>query len=95
MRQLEDESARISEAMREMGQGVGAGREDLDCIQGSLERVRDAVQEASQRGEAIFHQAESSVGRAEQMVQEFEGIAKVVTGVDVIIKAATLVGDAG
>jgi methyl-accepting chemotaxis protein len=79
VRQLEDESARISDVMREMGQGVGAGREDLDCIQGSLEQVCGAVEEASQRTEAIFRQAESSVGRAEQTVQEFDSIAKVAT----------------
>jgi methyl-accepting chemotaxis protein len=77
--QLEDESARISEVMREMGQGMGAGREDLDCIQVSLEQVRDAVQKASRRAETIFHQAEDSVGRAEQTLQEFNGIAKVAT----------------
>lgn len=79
MRQLEDEAARISEVMREMGTGAGAGREDLDSIQRSLERIQGAVQAASQRAEAISQQAGERVGQADQIVQEFEGISKVAS----------------
>ncbi len=79
VRQLEDESARIAEAMREMGQGVAGGREDLDGIQSSLSRIQGAVRQASERAEVIFHQAERSVGRADQMVSEFDGITKVAS----------------
>ncbi|MFQ5515108.1 MAG: methyl-accepting chemotaxis protein [Myxococcota bacterium] len=77
--QLEHESTRVSDAMREMGEGVRAGREDLDSIQDSLARIQDAVQQASRRAEAIFHEAERSVARSAEMVREFEGIAKVAT----------------
>ena len=77
LRQLEDESSMISEAMRELGQGVGAGREDLDSIQGWLTQIKAAVETASQRAEEIFHKAERSAGSAGSVVAEFDGIAKV------------------
>jgi len=80
VRQLEDESARVADVMRAMGQGFGAGRTDLDSIQASLEQVKNAVCEASQRAEVIFHQAEGSADGAEQVVCEFDGIAKVARG---------------
>jgi len=79
MRQLEDESQRISQALREMGEGVGGGREDLDSIQGSLEHIQNAVQAASQRAQDISQQAGVRVGQAEQIVNKFEGISKVAS----------------
>ncbi len=79
MRQLEDESARISQLMREMGEGVGGGREDLDSIQLSLEQIRDAVREASQRAEDISRKTDVRVGQAQQIVRKFEAISKVAT----------------
>jgi len=77
MRQLEDESARISGVMRGMGDDVRGGREDLDSIQSSLERIQAAVQAASQRAETISHHTGDRVGQAEHIVREFEGISKV------------------
>jgi len=79
IRQLEDESARISEVMQSMGGDVTKGRQDLDSILASLEQIQSAVQEVQQRSEAIFHQADGQVGAAERMVHDVESVASVAT----------------
>ncbi len=77
MRQLETESVRISGFMREMGQEVSGGREDLSGISTSLERIQGAVQEASRCSETIVTQAGVQVEKAEEMSGAFEDVAAV------------------
>ena len=78
--QLEEESGRIAGVMRGMGDDVTEGRRALDRILDALEQIQAAVQEVSQRSEAIFHQADGQAGAAEGMVRDVERIAAVATG---------------
>jgi methyl-accepting chemotaxis protein len=77
--QVEDEAARISEVMRDLGLGVGEGREQLDTILGSLEQIQTAMQEAARRSEGIFDQADRQVDGTEDVVADIDRVASVAS----------------
>jgi methyl-accepting chemotaxis protein len=79
IQEVEDEAARISEVMRELGQGVGEGREQLDRILRSLEQIQIATQEAARRSEGIFDPADGQVGHTEDVLADIDRVAAVVS----------------
>jgi len=62
--------------MRESSLGMREGREDVDTIAHTLENIRQAVGEASNRAEEIFHGADSQTQGVERMVSAMDEIAK-------------------
>lgn len=79
VRQLEEESSRISEVMAAMGEGVRGGREDLDGVLRSLELIQTAVHAVSERSDSILHQADGQVEDAKKMVSDIQEIAEVTS----------------
>jgi methyl-accepting chemotaxis protein len=79
IRELEEESKRISQATLAMRDDVRGGRQDLEAIFAALEKVQGAVGEASQRAEDIFQQAGSQAADSERMVGDIERVAAVVS----------------
>ena len=77
IRQVEEEAERISEVMRELGRGVGEGREQFGTIVSSLERIRAMMQEAAQHSGAILDQAERQIGQADVVIEDIDRIAAV------------------
>jgi methyl-accepting chemotaxis protein len=77
IRQVEEESFRISEVMRTIGEGVRQGREDFSGISGSLGQIESGVRDAAHRSETIFETAGTQVGEAEELVREIDRIAAV------------------
>ncbi len=75
--QVEQESARVSEVMRAMGQQASDGRENLRDIGATLVGIERAVQEAAQRAEIIFHHADGQVGLAARVVRDVDAVAVV------------------
>jgi methyl-accepting chemotaxis protein len=75
--QLDAESERITRVMRSIGEGVNRGREGLDTISCSLERIQSSIQEAAQRSEAIFHEADRQVGKVGDTVSHADGISGI------------------
>jgi methyl-accepting chemotaxis protein len=75
--QVEEESARVSEVMRAMGQQASDGRENLRDVGETLVGIQRAVQEAAQRAEIIFHHADGQVGQAARVVQDVDAVAAV------------------
>jgi len=78
IRQLEDESKRISQATLAMRDDVRGGRQDLEAIFAALEKVQGAVTEASHRAEDIFQKAGSQAADSERMVGDVERVAVMV-----------------
>jgi methyl-accepting chemotaxis protein len=62
--------------MRESGQVIGEGREDVNTIAHSLEQIRAAVGEASARAEEIFQEADGQTRDAERMVKSMDEVAR-------------------
>jgi methyl-accepting chemotaxis protein len=79
VRQLENESGRISGLMSHVGEDVRAGREDLDGILRALEQIQEAAQEVSRRSGAIFENADTHAEEARRMVDDIESIAEVAS----------------
>ena len=52
----------------------------MNTIASSLEQIRAAVGEASDRAEEIFHQADSQTRDTERMVSSMEEISRVAAG---------------
>ncbi len=77
IRQVEEEASGISEVMRDLGRGVGEGREQFGTILESFEGIRGSMQEAAQRSGAIFEQAERQVAAANTIVADIDRIAAV------------------
>jgi methyl-accepting chemotaxis protein len=73
--QVEEESARVSEVMRAIGQHVTDGRENLGGIVESLSGIQRAVQEAARRAEVIVHKGDGQVGKTERVVTDVDEVA--------------------
>ncbi|MCH7709495.1 MAG: hypothetical protein IH884_13475, partial [Myxococcales bacterium] len=66
----------VADEMRESSLGMREGREDVDTIAHTLENIRQAVGEASNRAEEIFHGADSQTQGVERMVSAMDEVAK-------------------
>jgi methyl-accepting chemotaxis protein len=60
---------RVADEMRQSGQVITEGREDVNTIAHSLEQIRGAVGEAATRAEEIFQEADNQARDAERMVE--------------------------
>ena len=75
--EIEGDTRRVADEMRQSGQVIGEGREDVNTIASSLEQIRAAVGEASARAEEIFQEADAQARDAERMVGAMDEIARV------------------
>lgn len=75
--EIEGDTQRVADEMRESGQVIGEGREDVNTIALSLEQIRGAVGEAAARAEEIFNEADNQAQDAERMVQSMLEIGRV------------------
>jgi methyl-accepting chemotaxis protein len=75
--EIEADTQRVADEMRESGQMITEGREDVNTIAGSLGQIRSAVGEAATRAEEIFQQADTQARDAERMVQSMDEAVKV------------------
>jgi len=74
--EIETDTRRVADEMRESGQVIGEGREDVNTIAHSLEQIRAAVGEASARAEEIFQEADGQARDAERMVKSMDEVAR-------------------
>jgi len=75
--EIEADTQSVADEMRESGQMISEGREDVNTIAASLEQIRSAVGEAAGRAEEIFQEADDQARTAETMVQSMDEVAKV------------------
>ncbi|MCP5057247.1 MAG: hypothetical protein GY937_11040 [bacterium] len=75
--EIEADTQSVADEMRESGQMISEGREDVNTIAASLEQIRSAVGEAAGRAEEIFQEADDQARDAETMVQSMDEVAKV------------------
>jgi methyl-accepting chemotaxis protein len=80
IRDIQTETGSVADEMRESSQVINEGREDVNTIASSLEHIRAAVSEASDRAEEIFHQADSQTRDTERMVSSMEHLSRVAAG---------------
>jgi len=78
--EIQAETAMVADEMRQSGQVIGEGREDVNTIASALAQISMAVSEAATRSEEIFHGADSHSLNAQEMVSAIEEIAKVAAG---------------
>jgi methyl-accepting chemotaxis protein len=74
--EIETDTRRVADGMRESGQVIGEGREDVNTIAASLEQIRSAVGEAAARAEEIFQEADSQARDAERMVKSMNELSQ-------------------
>jgi methyl-accepting chemotaxis protein len=74
--EIETDTRRVADGMRESGQVIGEGREDVNTIAASLEQIRSAVGEAAARAEEIFQEADSQARDAERMVKSMNEVSQ-------------------
>jgi methyl-accepting chemotaxis protein len=74
---IQNDTQRVADGMRESGQVIGEGRDDVNTIAHSLEQILAAVSEASSRSEEIFLEADNQERYAERLVESMDQIAKV------------------
>jgi methyl-accepting chemotaxis protein len=74
--EIESDTRRVADGMRESGQVIGEGREDVNTIAHSLEQIRSAVGEAAARAEEIFQEADSQAHDAAGMVKSMEEVGR-------------------
>jgi len=74
--EIETDTRRVADGMRESGQVIGEGREDVNTIAASLEQIRSAVGEAAARAEEIFQDADSQARDAERMVKSMDELSQ-------------------
>jgi methyl-accepting chemotaxis protein len=74
--EIETDTRQVADEMRESGQVIGEGREDVNTIAHSLEQIRAAVGEASARAEEIFQEADGQTRDAERMVKSMDEVAR-------------------
>jgi methyl-accepting chemotaxis protein len=90
--EIESETRSVADEMRESGQVIAEGRDDVNTIAHSLGQIRAAVGEASSRAEEIFEQADVQAQGAERMVaamNEVTGVSSANFGsVDLVAGAA-------
>jgi methyl-accepting chemotaxis protein len=75
--EIEHETHQVADEMRESGQVITEGREDVNTIAHALEQIRAAVGEASARAEEIFQEADDQARDAERMVQSMQEVGRV------------------
>lgn len=75
--EIQSETHGVADEMRQSGQVIGEGREDVNTIAVSLEQIRAAVSEAATRAEEIFMEADAQARDAERMVESVTEIARV------------------
>jgi len=80
IRDIQSETGSVADEMRQSSQVINEGREDVNTIASSLEQIRAAVGEASDRAEEIFHQADSQTRDTERMVSSMEELSRVAAG---------------
>ena len=74
--EIETDTRRVADGMRESGQVIGEGREDVNTIAHSLEQIRSAVGEAAARAEEIFQEADSQARDAAGMVKSMDEVSQ-------------------
>ncbi len=74
--EIEADTQRVADEMRQSGQVITEGREDVNTIAHSLEQIRGAVGEAATRAEEIFQEADNQARDAERMVQSMAQISE-------------------
>ncbi len=75
--EIEADTQRVADEMRESGQVITEGRDDVNTIAASLEQIRSAVGEAAGRAEEIFQEADNQARDAEKMVESMDQVSKV------------------
>jgi methyl-accepting chemotaxis protein len=70
------DTQRVADEMRQSGQVITEGREDVNTIAHSLEQIRGAVGEAATRAEEIFQEADHQARDAERMVESMAQISE-------------------
>jgi len=78
--EIQTDTQGVADEMRESGQVINEGREDVNTIAASLEHIRSAVSVASDRAEEIFHEADHQARDAEGMVASMAEISRVAAG---------------
>ncbi len=78
--EIEADTQSVADEMRQSGQVITEGREDVNTIAHSLEQIRAAVGEAAGRAEEIFQEADNQAGDAERMVRSMDEITRVAQG---------------
>jgi len=78
--EIEDDTQRVADEMRESGQLIGEHRDDVNTIATALEQIRTSVGEAATRSEEIFQEADEQARGAERMVQAMAEVSKVAQG---------------
>jgi methyl-accepting chemotaxis protein len=74
--EIEADTQRVADEMRQSGQVITEGREDVNTIAHSLEQIRGAVSEAATRAEEIFQEADNQARDAERMVESMAQISE-------------------
>jgi methyl-accepting chemotaxis protein len=86
--EIESDTRSVADEMRESGQVIAEGRDDVNTIAHSLSQIQAAVGEASTRAEEIFEQADVQAQGAERMVaavSEVTGVAgENVASIDLV-----------
>jgi methyl-accepting chemotaxis protein len=75
--EIQADTQNVADEMRQSGQVITEGREDVNTIAHSLEHIRAAVGEAAARAEEIFQEADNQTRDAERMVRSMEEFSKV------------------
>jgi methyl-accepting chemotaxis protein len=90
--EIESDTHDVADQMRESGQVIAEGRDDVNTIAHSLGQIQAAVGEASSRAEEIFEQADVQAQGAERMVGAISEVAEVasahIASVDLVASAA-------
>jgi methyl-accepting chemotaxis protein len=90
--EIESDTHNVADQMRESGQVIAEGRDDVNTIAHSLGQIQAAVGEASSRAEEIFEQADVQAQGAERMVGAISEVADVasahIASVDLVAGAA-------
>jgi methyl-accepting chemotaxis protein len=75
--EIQSDTNKVADEMRESRQVIGEGREDVNTIASALGEISNAVGEAAARSEEIFHGADSHFMNADRMVSSVAEIAQV------------------
>ena len=75
--EIEADTQSVADEMRQSGQVITEGRDDVNTIAASLEQIRAAVGEAAGRAEEIFQEADTQARDAERMVRSMREIRTV------------------
>ena len=78
--EIQTDTQGVADEMRESGQLIHEGHGDVNTIAASLEHIRSAVSETSDRAEEIFHEADHQARDAEGMVASMAVISQAAAG---------------